>query len=502
MRFRLLSGRTDKRWRRSNKQTHTHTYTYIHFQQKKKKKKHSSPPLYSLFLLHCPFLVTMSINDQDTNDNDKNDDNSNKNNKNDDKNNDKNNKEDRTTTTTASTMSNHQNKNNRWTLYLIVTSQSDGSRIPVHFSSKKEIMTWTSTQLRQYVSNITLIPLSQLKLIYRGRLIVKNDSNLVVSEFQLEHDSVLHCMGQPTTTTTTTSSSSSSSSNSKSTVPTTAATTSTTTTSASTATVVGVPSSSSSSSSSISQPGTTTTVPSSSTQSPLELALYQMRHELHVSQATAASLSSSSTLTATTMYGTALQTLLKIISNIIQHPHEEIYRQVKKTNAAFAKRLGNLPNSHSVMQAAGFVLQNNEKKNNQDNNIVPVYILAPNPQAWPYLLQTQATLQRLVQEHNHQSTMTTMTTPPPSTTTTTTTTTGTGWNPNNPNNDNPNIFSSSSLSAATAAMNNPTAMATNLMSDPNALQAMLQVRVCVCLCICMYLCMCDDDDDGDNWLVG
>ena len=54
----------------------------------------------------------------------------------------------------------------------------------------------TPTQLRSKISDVTKIPLGSLRLIFRGRMI-KDDDNVpsVVTEYKLENDSVLHCMG-------------------------------------------------------------------------------------------------------------------------------------------------------------------------------------------------------------------------------------------------------------------------------------------------------------------
>merc|ERR1719343_912123 len=61
---------------------------------------------------------------------------------------------------------------------------------------------------------------------------------------------------------------------------------------------------------------------------------------------------------------TAINTLLKIISNITSHPMEEKYRTIKSTNAAFQRKVGGIPGGKECMKAMGFELVNEEYKLN------------------------------------------------------------------------------------------------------------------------------------------
>jgi hypothetical protein len=78
------------------------------------------------------------------------------------------------------------------TLYCAITAEN-GSRVPITVSSASI----TPTQLRLQASEATKIPLAQLRLIFRGRMI-KDDTSLdAVKEYKLEDECVLHCMGKP-----------------------------------------------------------------------------------------------------------------------------------------------------------------------------------------------------------------------------------------------------------------------------------------------------------------
>jgi hypothetical protein len=78
------------------------------------------------------------------------------------------------------------------TLYCAITAEN-GNRVPITVSSASI----TPTQLRLQASEATKIPLAQLRLIFRGRMI-KDDTSLdAVTEYKLEDECVLHCMGKP-----------------------------------------------------------------------------------------------------------------------------------------------------------------------------------------------------------------------------------------------------------------------------------------------------------------
>jgi hypothetical protein len=78
------------------------------------------------------------------------------------------------------------------TLHVTVPGISGSPRIPVVVSPSV-----TSAQLRRVVSDATSIPPSHMRLIYRGRIVPDDPSQLAVPEFKLENGSVLHCMGKP-----------------------------------------------------------------------------------------------------------------------------------------------------------------------------------------------------------------------------------------------------------------------------------------------------------------
>jgi hypothetical protein len=51
----------------------------------------------------------------------------------------------------------------------------------------------------------------------------------------------------------------------------------------------------------------------------------------------------------------AVTVLHKIVSNIHDHPMEEKYRKLKKSNATFSRKLGGLPGGLPALRALGFV---------------------------------------------------------------------------------------------------------------------------------------------------
>jgi len=193
-----------------------------------------------------------------------------------------------------------------------------------------------------------------MKLIFRGRIITNKDEEIsVVEEFKLEDGSVVHCMGKPA----------------ESLLPeATTANTATTNTIASTSgsTVVPPPAASGSASSS----SNASTIDGSSS---LSAALNKIRSSYSASD-----------------YKTALTTLSKLLSNVIQHPLEEKYRKVKQTNAAFQKRLGRLNGANDAIISIGFETVGEE------------WILTPSPEGWPKLLESKSTLDRAEQDHDAQ----------------------------------------------------------------------------------------------------
>jgi len=79
---------------------------------------------------------------------------------------------------------------------------------------------------------------------------------------------------------------------------------------------------------------------------------------------------------------TAVLTLSKIVKNIIDHPLEAKYRQLKTSNAALQKKLFAISGGSECLTALGFMLDNGE------------WVLVPSPQAWDVLLMCKDKLER------------------------------------------------------------------------------------------------------------
>ena len=225
------------------------------------------------------------------------------------------------------------------TVFCAITSKN-GERVPLQVSP-----TSTCTDLRQQAAEATKIPLDQLRLIFRGKMI-KDEAIPAVETYKLEPDCVLHCMGKPVETTAEGS------------------------TASAAAPAASLPS----------VPAAVPTIPVASAPSPsapvvdpLATALQQLR-----------------SFNSPQIYATALSTLAKILANIAEHPMEEKYRKVKQQNVAFAKRLGGLNGGDAAMRAVGFVLEQQEG--------VPVYQLHASPEAWPKLMAAKATIDAAVIE--------------------------------------------------------------------------------------------------------
>lgn len=228
-------------------------------------------------------------------------------------------------------------------VYCTITA-SNGERVPLKLSTDS-----TATQVRQKVSQVTKIPLDQLRLIFRGKMIKDDDAATAVETYKLEPDCVLHCMGKPVLD------------NLSSTTTTTPASTSTATATTSTTTAAAVPSIPTTT-------ATSATAAASITADPLSSALQTLR-----------------TSSPPAVYSTAVSTLGKILANIVAHPLEEKYRKVKKENVAFQKKLGGLPGGDAAMRAVGFLVV-------PDEGGVPVYQLQASPEAWNQLLAHKATI--------------------------------------------------------------------------------------------------------------
>jgi len=264
-------------------------------------------------------------------------------------------------------------------LFCTITSLS-GKRVPLILADDETTNnTMTPTQLRNKVSAVTKIPLKDLRLIFRGRMIKDDDTiESVLNEYKLENDSVLHCMGKPTiennnnhsTSATETTSASAVSSSSGASVT------------SSTRTVVPPLSTSrttnaSSVSVSAGTAGIPRTIPAMNLNDPLNKSLLRFRQNNPPS-----------------VYATGVETLGKILRNITDHPLEEKYRKVKKQNAAFRKRLGGLVGGHDCMLATGFIVENDSGGGEE------VYKLHATAEKWTYLTTTA---QRIVADASQQA---------------------------------------------------------------------------------------------------
>lgn len=222
------------------------------------------------------------------------------------------------------------------TVYLTVTAQQ-GQRVPLSISKDA-----TPSQLRKNASDATKIPLSSLRLIFRGRMIKDDESSEVVPEYKLESDCVLHCLGKPAED--------SSSTNPPPTVSSTAG-----------------------SSVTVGMGGQPVAQAPGQGGDPLKLGI----NTLMASNSPA-------------VFLTAVSTLEKILSNIIANPLEEKYRKVKRQNAAFQKRLGGLAGGDAAMRAAGFVVETQDGEE--------VYMMHASPDAWPKLVSAKAVIDAALQE--------------------------------------------------------------------------------------------------------
>ncbi|CAM9441240.1 unnamed protein product, partial [Phaeothamnion confervicola] len=79
-----------------------------------------------------------------------------------------------------------------------------------------------------------------------------------------------------------------------------------------------------------------------------------------------------------------LSTVLKIVDNIVAHPLEAKYRKIKKGNAAFRRRVGDVPGGDALLRALGFT----ERADDGGS-----WVLEPNPAAWSVLTSGRAEVQ-------------------------------------------------------------------------------------------------------------
>lgn len=363
-----------------------------------------------------------------------------------------------TTNKTASASSTRMSSDDKITIQLTVTAAQGSPRVPLEIER-----TITSTQLRAQAAAATRIPLAALKLIFRGRLLADNNSNTVIEEFKLEEGSVVHCMGKPAAE----AAAASSEQHSNNTTAT------TTTTAPNLLPTVSVPPSTT---------ATTTTTTATPAADPLTAALQTLR-----------------TSNAPNVYQTAIATLDKILSNIVQHPLEEKYRSLKVHNAAFQRRLGGVNGGDAAIKACGFVVET-------DGEGVEKYVMQASANAWPALQRAARTVQAAAALAQNA--------PPPAAAAAAAglfgaapppgggaaAAGGGGIMPGMMPNLIPPGMGGGAAAGLPPGMDSPEMqqMAAQMMSNPQALQAMFQVRIkyffliatvyCGCLMISIVLC--------------
>jgi hypothetical protein len=158
-------------------------------------------------------------------------------------------------------------------------------------------------------------------------------------------------------------------------------------------------------------------------------------------------------LNSSDVYKTALSTASKLLNNIVQHPMEEKYRSIKKSNAAFHKRLGGVNGGEALLLAAGFVLEEG------------IFVLRPSEEAWPKLVATSEAVGRALREAEANSASNI----PAS---------GFGMGATTggvPPMGLPNLGSMGGPGMEAAMQ--------NMLSNPEALQNMMSVSNVICLCI-------------------
>ena len=91
------------------------------------------------------------------------------------------------------------------------------------------------------------------------------------------------------------------------------------------------------------------------------------------------------------VYKTAVETLEKLLAKIIENPMEAKYRRVKKENPGFQRRLGGLLGGDAAMKGVGFNVETDETGQ-------PVYQMQASAEAWPKLLEAQTAIRNAAQE--------------------------------------------------------------------------------------------------------
>jgi PUB domain len=258
---------------------------------------------------------------------------------------------------TSSPPSSDAQQDGMLTIHLTVTGNQGSPRIPLRVA--KDV---TPTQLRRLAAEATSIPLAALRLIFGGRMVQDNDEQSAASVLKLEDGCVLHCIGKP----------------SAATAPSTSGMDAAGTSNAAGAAAVPV-------TGSLATATTTATATSSSTAtaaatSSVAAALQELRRG-----------------NSETSYKTAVSTLDKILSNIVEHPMEEKYRNLKVNNPAFQRRFGALSGAEAVMLACGFARQDQPVPEGGGEGAAaePYYVLQASADNWPRLLETHASVKAL-----------------------------------------------------------------------------------------------------------
>jgi len=227
------------------------------------------------------------------------------------------------------------------TVNLTLANVPNSSRIPIQVDLGD-----SPAIFKEKAAKATKIPLDSIRLIFRGRLIGKEETNKnVIEDFMLEDGSVIHCMGKPVEEKPTVASQNVATGGSRVTM------------------------------SGVAQESTEESGDSTKT---LADALATLRSGLTAGN-----------------YLTAVTTLDKVLSNIINNPMEEKYRKVKRGNAAFNKRLGGLPGGEAAMLAVSFSIDTSDGDE--------CYILHPTPTAWPKLMEHKTEVEQAVQSAKNAS---------------------------------------------------------------------------------------------------
>jgi hypothetical protein len=145
-------------------------------------------------------------------------------------------------------------------------------------------------------------------------------------------------------------------------------------------------------------------------------------------------------------YATAVTTLDKILNNIVSNPMEEKYRKMRKQNPAFQKKLGGLTGGDAAMKGAGFII---EIENGEE-----VYVLHASAEKWPQLMAAKAATEAAVRDANAAANQASAP-------------------PMMPPGGMPNFGGMPGMGMGMPA--GVSAGMEQFLSDPNALQAMLQV---------------------------